>query len=189
MKTISELSKYYKTIAARADSRLRALEKLSRSEHYKSATQWAYSTAMKEISYWSGEGSRRFSNGMPKNKNSLLAKIKSIERFLSSPTSTKTGIKNVYQKKADTMNSRYGTDFTWEDLGNFFTSGMAEKLSKEYGSKTALKAIGTIQRTDEDIIEAIKSGSDVTIRTSNKKVNEVVADMLKRNDLDLSDLF
>lgn len=180
-KTKAELEKYYKKIAARADQRLRNLEKLSTQKNFKNATGWAYQSALQDIKHFGGN--RRFGKKAPRTKQGIISKIKSVERFLNAPTSTKTGIVGTYQKRADTINKLYGTNFTWEDLGTFFESGEAEKMAKAYGSDSFMKAIGTVQSSDEEIVNKIKEGKKVNIKTSNRKVNKVIKDILKNQNL------
>ena len=46
--------------------------------------------------------------------------------------------------KAETINKKYGTSFTWEQLADYFETGLADKASDQFGSKTVLKAIAKL---------------------------------------------
>lgn len=186
-KSYEELRMEFLKKARKADDRLRALEKASEQKGYRTATQWAYRRAMKDIQYWSGEDAVRFNRDIPKNKQQLIAKLNDIEQFLFSNTSTKTKIKAVYKQRADTFNKKYGTDFTWQDMGKFFESGAAEKIAKMYGSETAYTAMGVIQKKADEIKDAIKDAMLKDIRTGNAKVDEAVQDILKNNLVDISE--
>lgn len=179
----------YKKLAKRADQRLVRLEKLSNQAGFEHVTEWAYRKAQKNIQYWSGENATRFNVKPPNDIQLLKAKMRDIQEFLAYKTSTKKGILEVYKKRADTLNKKYGTDFTWEDLANYFERKTHEKLDKEYGSKTMLKAIGQIQANEDKIISDIKSGRNVDLKISNKKVNQVVNDLVASYGVNVVDLY
>jgi hypothetical protein len=177
----------YRRLAKRADQRLVRLEAYSHDEGFKTAKQWAYARAQKDIAHWGG--GKRFNTAPPKSKAQLKAKISDIKQFLESETSTKKGIINVYKRKADTINKRYGTHFTWENLATYYKSGLAEKMNNSFGSKTALKVIGTMQKNDKDVIKAIKEHSEKNLQLSdNKIINTKINDFLGENGLDISKL-
>jgi hypothetical protein len=188
--TISEydsLVAEYRRLAKRADQRLVRLEAYSHDKGFKTAKQWAYARAQKDIAHWGG--GKRFNTAPPKSKAQLKAKISDIKQFLESETSTKRGIVNVYKRKANTMNKRYGTHFTWENLATYYKSGLAEKMNNSFGSKTALKVIGTMQKNDKDVIKAIKEHSEKNLQLSdNKIINTKINDFLGENGLDISKL-
>ena len=94
----------------------------------------------------------RWQRNTPMDTRSLKAKIKDIENFLSMKTSTKSGILDVYKKRVDTINKRYGTSFTWQDLAEYFDTGLKDKTDK-YGSKTVLLAIGRIQKSKDQVLK------------------------------------
>ena len=89
-------------------------------------------------------------NVKPKTETEMKAKIRDMQTFLASPTSTKAGIVSVYKKKADTINKRYGTDWTWEDVAKYFLKKQNEKYDKIAASKTILIAIGKIQKAEDE---------------------------------------
>ena len=142
------LQDLYTRLAKTADQRLVRLEKLSSQEGFQTAREWSYARAIKDIEKWNAGKEykeQRFNRSMPKNEAQLKAKINDIRTFLQAPSSTKQGIVDIYKKRAETVNKKYGTSFTWEDLAKFYLKGMNKKLEKEGGSDTILRAIGIIQ--------------------------------------------
>lgn len=141
----------YRTLAKSADMRLVRLEKVVTQENFRNAKKWAYDRAMRDIKAWSGEGTTRFNTKPPKTMEGLLSKIEDIKTFLSSKSSTKEGLKEILQKRADTLNKRYGTDFRWDEVGDFFESRLNDKAEDIFGSKTKVMVVGVIQRNKKDI--------------------------------------
>lgn len=158
---------YYRRIAKVADTRLLRLEDLAKQEGYGNADQWAYKKAMRDISTWSGEGAKRFNTKAPESTRQLQAKINDIKSFLGSASSTKAGIKKVYQTRANSLNSNYGTKFTTADLEDLFSSSLWKKVdAKTYDSDTVMKAIGYIgdriekdpaHRDADQVLEALQA--------------------------------
>lgn len=179
---------YYRRLAKVADQRLVRLEALSHEKNYNVVKQWSYAKAQQDIRHWSSKGTR-FNTAPPKTKQQLLAKIGDIKNFLESPTSTKRTITGIYQKRADTTNRRYGTNFTWSDIATFYNSEHYKNLSKRYGSDVITMAIADIQKSDEETIELIKKNKEVNIKASDEMINEVVNDVLAEMGTDLSKLF
>lgn len=151
----------YRKLAKQADQRMVRLEKYAEQEHYKGVKKYAYARAVKEIESRAGGKEvklPRWNTKPPANYKALESKIKAIKQFLDSPSSTKQGITNIYKKRANTVNERYGTNFKWQDLANYFESAAAEQNDAKYGSKTLMQAIGTINKKElkpEDIQAAI----------------------------------
>lgn len=150
---------YYVRLAKQADQRLVRLEKLSEEKGYEAVTSYAYATAMNDLKNF---GQTRFNAKVPDPSTEEGAylfreKLAAVKEFLRAPSSTKSGIKSVYADKVNTINERYGTDFTWEDMADFFNTGYAQKLFNELkASKTVMKAIGVIQHN----LKEIKEGTD-----------------------------
>ena len=186
-----ELARYNK-LAKKADRRMRELERLSRYKEFEPVLNYAYRTAKRDIESWTPpEGkdrSPRWQRNAPADTRTLQAKIRDIEKFLSKKTSTITGVKEVYIKRTNTINKKYGTDFTWEQLANYFESGFAEKSNDKYGSKTVLKAIGVIQKNKKDALDIIKNQAENNIQVSGKKVKDTVKTMLSENGVELMEL-
>ena len=154
----NDLLKYYRRMAKVADQRLVALESYSHDKYYGGILNYAHKGAMHDLAKW-GEG-HRFNTKPPENVNSLRAKIKDIEKFILSETSTKGGIRNTYIKKANTVNERFGTKFTWQQLANYYINGMNEKMDRMFGSRTALKVIGQLQAQPKKVRDAIKQADE-----------------------------
>lgn len=178
--TYEEQVKVYRTLAKAADQRLVRLESYEELPNFKNATKWSYARAMRDIQQWSGESAKRFNTAPPKSSSQLLAKIEDIKTFIKSPTSTKKGMKEILQKRADTLNERYGTNFKWDDVGTFFESGLAKELDKDYASRTMVKVAGELQKNKDEIIEAIKEGKDINIKVPNKLIGKVLNNVLKK---------
>lgn len=161
---------YYLRLAKMADTRITRLEELSKQPGYENVTGYAYAKAKKELSTF---GWKRFERLPPPSKNDELKRelLSTVKTFLSSPTSTKGGISKVYANKAAAINAKYGTQFTWEDMADFYNKGAADKLNKSFGSKTVLKTIGTIQKAQKI---AQGAGENLNI-TSMEKENALSA--------------
>ena len=180
----------YVKLAKRADQRLVRLEQLETKKGFENVTKYAYAWAQKNLQRWSGkpEGSR-FNAAIPSDTKSLEAKLHIVKQFLDMQTSTKGGILKTYKKRADALNKKYGTDFTWQDLSKYFNSSIAERAAAKFGSKTALRVIGQMQKKSDEVINAIKSKSENTVIVSGtKNVKKKVAEFLQENGLELIDL-
>ena len=176
----SELVKVYRTLAKSADQRLVRLEKLAKEENYHNASRYAYARAMRDIEQYSGADATRFNTAPPESDAALKAKIEDIKHFLSSDTSTKTGIKGVMQKRADTINEKFGTNFKWDEVGKFFESKLHDKTAKDYGSKTLVKAIGVMRQKKKEIKDALKEMRRET-RFVPKDTKQEIRDEIARN--------
>lgn len=151
------LQQQYRRLAKLADQRMVRLEKLSTKDGFTNVLKFSYARASKDIEHWSGKLDKpRFNRNMPDNAKQLEAKIRDMQTFLQAPTSTKAGIESVYKARADTINEKYGNNFTWQDLSTFFDSSGYERADKTYGSKTVLKAIATIQKNSSEILKQIE---------------------------------
>ena len=186
------LEKYYRRLAKTADQRLVRLEKYEQQTYFKTATKWAYAKAVKDIKKWMPKDAKvteyRFNIKPPTKTEDLLAKINDIQTFLESPTSTKKGITEVYKKRADTVNKKFGTNFTWQQLAKYYDSGMAEVWDAKFGSDTALRTIGQLQKHKEQITAAIRKADLKDIRVDNKMLTVTVKQALKDNNLRIEDL-
>lgn len=183
---------YYNKIAKKADRRLRELERFSRYDEYKSILNYAYRTAVRDIESWTPPSTKqkapRWQRNTPTDTRTLKAKIADIEKFLKKKTGTVTGVKQVYIKRADTINKKYGTNFTWQQLANYFETGLAEKTSDKYGSKTMLKAIGVMQKSKDEVIDIIKNKSENHLQVSNIAVKNTVNSLLKEYGTDIESI-
>ena len=184
------LVKEYKSLAKKADQRLVRLEKLSTQKGFRNVTKFAYNRAMKDIQYWSGAGATRFNRDIPRNINSLRARINDVRHFLEdTKTSTKRDIIKTFKKRADTINSKYGTTMKWDDLANFYDSKTWIDLNREFGSDTAMQAVGEVQTREKEIKRSLKKGEIQVIRLSNKKVEFAVNKILEEQGLSFFDMY
>lgn len=154
-----EIEKEYNRLAKKADARLRALEAYQWQKNFKSATKWAYAKAMRNIKSWGGN--RRFQTSARNlSDTELQMKIKDIESFLESPTSTKSGIINTYKKRVDTLNKNLGTNFSWNEFAKFIQSDTYKKVDKLFGSNTLFSVVGkTKNLTKEKVDEALEKNN------------------------------
>lgn len=183
------LLKEYKKLAKRADQRLVRLENLSKEQGFSGVKNWAYGVAQKAIRRWSGSEGIRFNTKAPSKMQALRAKIRDIKSFLSSVTSTKSGITKVYKKRAATLNKNNGTNFSWEDVGKFFESAEYEKMEREYGSDTAVKTIGVIQNNEDELLESIREKRNYNLKIDNKKVKKTLDNLIEEYGLKITDLY
>ena len=159
---------FYKSIAKAADSRLLALERLSKKAGYENVLAWAYRDAMYDIHAAFGPNAKRFNRKQPDDLRNVYKQIRNVLRFLESPSSSKQGIDETYQKRADTVYERYGVKTDWQSIGGLYESRLYQKTDSKYGSKTALKAIGFIQRNTSAILEALKENKSIAVRLGAK---------------------
>ena len=196
----------YNKLAKKADRRMRELERFSRDPKFESILNYAYRTAVRDIASWTPPDKRtalyqwdkdtliaaptkpRWQRNAPLDTNSLKAKIKDIEKFLRKPTSTMTGTVNIYKKRTETINRKYGTSFTWEQLADYFETGLADKASDQYGSKTVLKAIGVIQKNKKEVLDTLQDKAANHIQVKNVAVNNAVNGMLAKYGMELQDI-
>lgn len=200
---------YLKALTRTANARMTRIEKLAGDPRYGSMIKYAYRNAQYDIKHIQGSDSSRFSADVPEtksgglNQQELHRRINAVKRFLDAPSSTKTGIKEVYEHRAKTVNQRYGYEvgadgkrhkrkdwqnLTWEDMANYYQSDIAEQEDKGYGSKTEVRALGAIKRVSNDpkkIREAIAGNYKLS---SNEAVNKAAVEMLK-NGLDPEEVF
>lgn len=175
-----EAVKVYKTLAKTADQRLVRLESYSHDPNMGNALQWAYARAERDIKQWSGEKATRFNTAAPESMQQLLAKIEDIKTFLSSESSTKKGIIEILKGRAETFNEKYGTNYKWDELGDFFESEFYEDLDKSYGSDTIQEAVAQIQKNKKKILKALEKSKEVNIRVpDNEVLEDVVNDIIK----------
>ena len=194
-KNVSEydsLLKEYRSLAKKADQRLVRLEQLAQLPNFKSVLSYAYQKAMKNIKKWGGETAKRFNIKPPSTVKELRAKKRDIEDFLRKVTSTKRGILSVYKKRANTLNTKYGTDFTWEDIGTFFESPEFEKYGNDetgFGSKTYVKAVGVMQQNEKNLIKALKKKKPINLEIKDDKVREAFDSLINTYGVDFTQLY
>lgn len=190
---------YFRRLAKQSDQRLVRLEKLEKEKGFENVTQWAYANTMYDIKAMHGENAKRFnvspkrlSNGEFSEKN-MQMQIAVMKKFLLSPTSQKSTIVKSYKNRVNTVNKKYGTNFTWQELANFFDTDMDKKLDLQYGSKVKMKTIGMIQRnawkTKEDVEEAIRKSSASNLKAKDSEVMMMAKNLLDKYGDDISKFF
>ena len=178
---------YYRRLAKTADQRLVRLEKLKREPGFESVDKFAYARAMRDIEVYGG--GKRFNTKPPEARSLFNEKIADMLRFLQSPTSTKGGIIDVYQKRADTLNEKYkaaGLNVTWQDIANLHDSGLLTAAKMAMGSDTTWIAIGQVENNAEKIKQVLKEGQKnektgnlIQIRRKDGKLTAKAKAMLK----------
>ena len=168
---------YYRRLAKVADQRMVRLEKLSQQPGFKGVKKFAYASAKDMLEFFGGN---RFNVKPPEDRRLFHEKIMTMRYFLTSPTSTKSGIIESYEKRAQTLNERYGTNFTWKDLAEYFDRGLADKMAaSHFESKTALYAIGKIQNTLDKIRKGVEDNTSVK-ETGDGPVSDAALAMLRK---------
>lgn len=185
-----DLLKVYRTIAKTADQRLVRLESYAHDPNYENVKKWAYARAMHDIKAWSGPDATRFNTAAPETKRAIIAKINDIKQFLESKTSTKEGINESYKNRVDTINDKFGTNFTWRDVGTFFESELYAKMDSKYTSNVIVQAVAEVQKHQKEIIDAMQGMKDkleqnaairgVAIKVDDPMVQDAVNFMLKK---------
>lgn len=166
---------YYRRLAKTADERLVRLEALRHEKGFESVDKFAYARAMRDIEVWGG--GRRFNTKPPEDRRQFNEKISDILRFLQSPTSTKYGIKEVYQKRADKLNEKYGAEglhVTWKDIADLHDTGLLTTAKMALGSDTAWVSIGQVEHNADKIKEILKEAQ------KNQKTEEPIK--IRRKD-------
>lgn len=191
-KIYDQYLKEYNKLAKKADRRMRQLERYSRDPKFESILNYAYRAAKADIESWTPPGTKerspRWQRNTPLDTNSLKAKIKDIEKFLKKPTSTLTGTIKIYKKRTETINKKYGTSFTWEQLADYFETGFADKSSDKYGSKTTLIAIGQIQKNKKEVLQALADNSQMHMQIKDVSVEHAVNGILANYGKELQDI-
>lgn len=193
------LMKKYNALAKKADRRMREIERFSRYEEFKDIKKYAYAKAEEMIKQWTPEGAKdkppRWQRALPTNKvgvvdtRTIKSKIKDIESFLNMPSSTMTGVKKIYQKRAATLNKKYGLDYSWQDLAKFFEEGgLFEKTKDQYGSATFLFSIGKIQQAPDKALDQIQDFNSKIKFVDNEVLDDTINDLLKNHGTDIKAL-
>ena len=174
-----KLKKEYVKLAKRADQRLVRLER-----RFKTAPElegMAYKRAVFDIFKLTGVGGLpRFNRAIPKDLKHLRRALKNVERFLDAVTSTWQGFKRKdVQRRVDTLNQKYDTNFSAEDLQRLGSSGLIDRFKNKGGSETGMKALGFIQRKKEDLKRLVNKA-----RKQHKKLRDYkeYRELTKNND-------
>lgn len=190
---------YYRRLAKMADQRLVRLEELAGKEGFEGVLSFSYKSAIRDIRMLSGNrNATRFNTVIPKTKGGepnqalLHAKISAIKRFVEAPTSMKKTINQIYKERTEKINEKFGTSFTWQELGRFWESAGYAKMTgtrkngqQAYGSDVILKAISQMRRQVDP--KEIKDSLSTNIRVPEDKVVGEVVDAIKAENLTLRD--
>ena len=158
-----ELQETYRREVARVNKQLYRLEK-----HYAGTGEnimaTAYAGLMRDIKAFFGE-QKRFSKSMPATVREYQKRMNAIRRFYEKPTSTITGKKNVFERRAEGLSKATGTKIDPDQLAAMFETGLFRQLIKEtFGYVTALKAIARIQKQGERIVKDLQEGKKIVFR-------------------------
>ena len=118
----------------------------------------------------------------------LYKNINRVLQFLEAPTSSKQGIQEVYEKRADTIQEKYGVSVDWSNIGDLFESALYKKVDSKYGSKTAIQAIGIIQADKKKVQKALKEQKPISMRVEDVDLNRTVNNFLHYYKKDLNSL-
>ena len=185
----SELKEFQK-LAKRADERLRQIkDNYSKRKGFENMINWAYKKAMRDIKHWSGNDATTFNQGASKlSLNQLRAKKHDVEEFLNAPTSKISSTIDLYQRRADTINERYGTNFSWEELGTVFEDKENNTFYQK-GGISYVEAVGYMKDNEEALLQSLEDNSRVVIKTGSRKANQIARDLIKEYGLDFTKLY
>ena len=144
---------------------------------------------MMDIDRWNPGGSR-FNTKAPADGRSLRAKINDIKTFLGSESSTKQGIRDVYERRLESLNENNDTNFRIDDLMDLFDSALWKKFEgQKITSDEILKAIGYIKdhATSDEAFEVLKEQANMKGKVpqfveDNPFQNELIRKMLQDTD-------
>lgn len=165
----------YRRAVSRVNKQLYRLEK-----HYAATGENIMATAylglQRDIKSFFGD-QKRFSKSMPATVREYQKRMNAINRFYSKPSATISGMANIYGKRAKTWSKRMGANITADQMKNVFESGLYKELTDLYGSKTALKKLGMIERQKARIMKQIEAGQKITFLGSGaRELNEALRD-------------
>jgi len=143
-----ELGRIYLTLAKRANERMRQIERLSKEKGFGEVTQYSYKEALKNIAALGGKG-KRFTKAISGSKRRLQQQVAAVAKFLQSETSTKAGIKKMYDERTKTFNANNDVNFTWNQVADFFRWQEQNQRFK-YESATKMQASVRIYEVQPD---------------------------------------
>lgn len=193
-----DLQSYARRLAKAVDQRLVRIEKYSNQPEYAGIKEWAYKGAMYDIKRIYGEGNR-FNRGIPKKgveltrqqELELMRKINAMRDFIEKPSSTATGVKEIYQDQVDKFNKKNGTNFTWKQLANYFTSKSYKKLA-ETSYKSTFKMttflIDNDLKTKEEIRQFIQQHKNSQTFSGDEVLDDFIKKAVNNKDIRISQL-
>lgn len=186
-----DLVKEYRQKAKAADKRLANLEKYSGQEFYEHVLGFAYKGAMRDIKSWGGR--RRFNTKPPATIQKLQDKIADIDKFMLKPTSSVAQIRQIYIKRAASINKNLGLAGKdapkWQDWARFWESDVAGKMIDKFGSKTTVILIAMFRKNRKEMIDAIKNANYSRINVEPEFLQSTVEEFLGEWGLQLGDMF
>lgn len=173
-------SDYIKAIK-RINTQLGRLEAYSAKSGEK-ITDYAYRLAMRDIKSLFGykdehETPRtRFPQAIPKTKTGkpsqqkMSAVLRAIEKFYDLPTSTISGMKEVYEKRAKTFSEKMKLDYdiTAKQLKKLFDSGLYQQIRAEYGSATTYRILGQIELQKNELKAQLENADNKIINVEGR---------------------
>lgn len=154
-----QLEAEVKPMLREANMKLLNIEQLAKQEGFEGIKEYAYRNALRDIRQLRGEEYKRFN--IPKNTQQLEKTKRLIEKFLGSTTSTKKGIVSVYEQNAASLNSKFGTNMGWQEMGEFLRAAEFEKLKQEFDSDTAILMLKMLYKnrdlSKEEFIETLQN--------------------------------
>ena len=158
----------------------------------------AYKNAMRDIAVYSGKGAKRFNTKPPESHAALQRKINDIKNFLNMKTSKVSGLKEINKKRVDTINQKYGTDFTAADWKCVADSGILESTKRNYGY-TGIEVIAEIKKDRKALRLAVEEAKDRGISIEDTDImgemdqfdwiqKHVISDLLAEHGLKIIDL-
>ena len=182
-----ELEAEIKPMLQEANMKLLNIEQLAKQEGFEGIKDFAYYNAMRDIRKIRGEEYKRFN--LPKNTHQLEKTKRSLEKFLGATTSTKKGIVSVYEQNAASLNSKFGSNFSWQQMGQFLRSAGFEQLKAEYDSETAIIMLKALYQNKDLSKEEFK---EQLTKHQIKDLDEVDSDTLEDfvdTNIEWEDLF
>ena len=99
--------------------------------------------------------------------------VSALIRFLNSPTYSKKRIEAMYIKAVNTINEKYGTNFTWLEWHKFLEDDKFDKLDRIYDSDQALQLIAAFQKGKKELVKAVYGSMKQSGIRTNSRDNEL----------------
>ena len=193
MATYDDLMKEYRRLAKKADQRLVRIERASGNRSpikgegakpgMENLTNYAYRKAILDARQWGSKSEKpRFNIAPPKGKNAradmlkLQAKIQDIKDFLEKPTSTVSGTKRVYERRAKGLSEQWGIDMSWQDIKQVTDSALFEKLEAKQDRYIVLKTLGKIEENKDSVEKRLMGIKDENGQIIHIKVDDPVVE-------------
>lgn len=169
-----ELKQAIRSMAKTGNQRLRNLEKGGYTNLNGYRKVLSNSEKMSIFDY-TKRGEIKFSTAISKKSyNQLQQEFSELQKFLTAKTSTITGIKNKYEKAKNTLNEKYNTDLSTQQIGELFESNIIQNTSNRFGSDKVLSIISryNISNLDTDDI--------INLFETSTKDNQSFNDLINR---------